>query len=456
MIPRYTRPEMARIWSDENRFRTWLAVEVAATETLAAAGIVPKEAAKAIRERANFNVERIFEIEAEVKHDVIAFTTAVAEIVGPHARWFHYGLTSNDVVDTAQALLIQQASSLIARDLERLADVLERRAWEFKDTPMIGRTHGVHAEPITFGFKVANWYSETRRNIARFQAAAEGLRIGKFSGAVGTFAHLTPELEEKICARLGLKAAAISSQVIQRDRHAHYLATLAVIASTLDKIATEIRHLQRTEVREAEEYFSEKQKGSSAMPHKRNPVTSEQISGLARVVRANAQAGFENVPLWHERDISHSSAERIIIPDSTTLADYLLKKTANLIETMFVYPERMLANLHSTRGLVFSGQLLLDLVESGVSREDAYRLVQDHAMHAWREGLDFHELVLSDPAITGRVPRAKIERAFDLKRQLKNIDKIFARVFPNEASKSTVPTRTAKSKTVKKGSPKRK
>ncbi|MFI5114354.1 MAG: adenylosuccinate lyase, partial [Terriglobales bacterium] len=279
MIPRYTRPEMGRIWSDENRFRTWLAVEVAATETLAAAGIVPKDAARAIRERAGFNVDRIFEIEAEVKHDVIAFTTAVAEIVGPHARWFHYGLTSNDVVDTAQALLIQQASSLIAGGLERLADVLERRAWEFKDTPMIGRTHGIHAEPITFGFKIANWYSETQRNIARFKAAAEDLRVGKFSGAVGTFAHLTPEFEEEICARLGLQAAAVSSQVIQRDRHAHYLATLAVIASTLDKIATEIRHLQRTEVREAEEFFSEKQKGSSAMPHKRNPITCEQISG---------------------------------------------------------------------------------------------------------------------------------------------------------------------------------
>jgi adenylosuccinate lyase len=430
VIPRYTRPEMARIWSDENRFRTWLAVEVAATETLAAAGIVPKEAAKAIRARADFNVDRIFQIEAEVKHDVIAFTTAVAEIVGPHARWFHYGLTSNDVVDTAQALLIQQASSLIAGDLERLAEVLERRAWEFKDTPMIGRTHGIHAEPITFGFKIANWYSETERNIARFQAAAEDLRVGKFSGAVGTFAHLTPELEEKMCARLGLKAAPVSSQVIQRDRHAHYLATLATIASTLDKIATEIRHLQRTEVREAEEYFSEKQKGSSAMPHKRNPVTCEQISGLSRVVRSNAQAGFENVALWHERDISHSSAERIIIPDSTTLADYLLNKTANLIETMFVYPKRMLANLESTHGLVFSGQLLLDLVDSGVSREDAYRVVQNHAMRAWKEDLDFHHLILNDPEIGGRVPRAKIEHAFDLKRQLQNIDKIFARVFP--------------------------
>jgi adenylosuccinate lyase len=420
---------MGRIWSDENRFRTWLTVEVAATETLAEAGMVPKEAAKAIRQRADFNLKRIHEIEAEVRHDVIAFTTAVAEIVGPHARWFHYGLTSNDVVDTAQALLIGQASAIIAQDLEQLSQVLERRAWEFKDTPMVGRTHGVHAEPITFGFKLANWYSEVQRDITRFQNATEDMRVGKFSGAVGTLAHLSPELEEKICARLGLKAAAVSSQVIQRDRHAAYLATLAVIVCTLDKIATEIRHLQRTEVREAEEYFSEKQKGSSAMPHKRNPVTSEQISGLARVVRSNAQAGFENVALWHERDISHSSAERVIIPDSTTLVDYLLQKTTRVIETMFVYPERMQANLESTGGLVFSGQLLLDLVEHGVSREDAYRMVQRHAMRAWREDLNFRELVLQDKEITSRVPRRQIEQAFDLKRQLRNIDKIFARVF---------------------------
>jgi len=432
LIPRYTRPEMGRIWSDENRFQTWLAVEVAATETLAEADLVPKEAAKAIRERAGFRLERIQEIETEVRHDVIAFTTAVAEIVGPHARWFHYGLTSNDVVDTAQALLIGQASAIIAEDLERLAEVLKRRAWEFKDTPQIGRTHGIHAEPITFGFKLANWYSETQRNIARFREAAEGLRVGKFSGAVGTFAHLSPELEEKICARLGLKAADISSQVIQRDRHAHYLATLAVIASTLDKIATEIRHLQRTEVREAEEFFSEKQKGSSAMPHKRNPVTCEQISGLARVVRSNAQAAFENVPLWHERDISHSSVERVILPDSTTLVDYLLQKTTNLIDTMFVYPERMLSNLQSTRGLVFSGQLLLDLVEHGVSREDAYRMVQSHAMRAWKEDLDFRRLVLKDKNITRRVTIKQIEHAFDLKRQLRNINKIFARVFRDQ------------------------
>ena len=436
MIPRYTRPDMGRIWSDENRFRTWLTVEVAATETLAEAGMVPKDAARAIRKRANFDLQRIHEIEAEVRHDVIAFTTAVAEIVGPEARWFHYGLTSNDVVDTAQALLIGQASAIIATDLERLSEVLKRRAWEFKDTPMVGRTHGIHAEPITFGFKLANWYSETQRNIERFRRASEDMRVGKLSGAVGTLAHLSPELEEKICARLGLKAAAVSSQVIQRDRHAYYLATLAVIASTLDKIATEIRHLQRTEVREAEEFFSEKQKGSSAMPHKRNPVTFEQISGLARVVRSNAQAGFENVALWHERDISHSSVERVIIPDSTTLLDYMLQKTSNLIDTMFVYPERMKRNLESTGGLVFSGQLLLDLVEHGVSREDAYRMVQSNAMRAWKEDLNFHDLVLKDKEITRRVPRQQIEHAFDLKRQLRNVDKIFARVFKNDRADS--------------------
>src|SRR2546426_4049383 len=420
---------MARIWSDENRFRTWLAVEVAATETLAEAGMVPKDAAKAIRERADFKVERIQEIESAVRHDVIAFTTAVAEIVGPHARWFHYGLTSNDVVDTAQALLVGQASEMIADDLEQLAEVLKNRAWEFKDTPMIGRTHGIHAEPITFGLKLANWYSETQRNIARFRNTAEDMRVGKFSGAVGTFAHLTPELEEKICARLGLKAAAISSQVIQRDRHAAYLATLAVIASTLDKIATEIRHLQRTEVREAEEYFSEKQKGSSAMPHKRNPVTCEQISGLARVVRSNAQAAFENVALWHERDISHSSVERVILPDSTILADYLLAKTSQLVDQLLVYPERMRRNLEMTRGLVFSGQLLLDLAAAGMLREAAYKMVQRHAMEAWENESDFRAAVEADPEITPVLTRGQIAESFSLERQLRNVDKIFARVF---------------------------
>ena len=429
MIARYTRPDMGHIWSDQNKFRTWLEVELAATETLAEAGLVPKSAAVAIREKGDFSVDRINEIEAEVKHDVIAFTTAVAEKVGPESRWLHYGLTSNDVVDTAQALLLKQASAIIREDLKKLRDVLRRRAWEFKDTPMIGRTHGVHAEPITFGLKLANWYSEMLRNIDRFELAAEQMRVGKLSGAVGNGAHLDPEYEEKICQRLGLNVAVVSSQVIQRDRHAFYVATLAVIASTLDMIATEVRHLQRTEVREAEEFFSEKQKGSSAMPHKRNPITCEQISGLARVVRANSQAGLENVALWHERDISHSSVERVILPDSTILVDYLLNKTTNLISTMFVYPQRMLNNLESTGGLVFSGQLLLDLVEAGVSREDAYRMVQANAMKAWKEDLNFHDLILKDKEITSKVKRETLENAFDLKRPLRNVDKIFRRVF---------------------------
>lgn len=429
MIARYTRPEIGHIWSDQNKFRTWLEVELAATETLAEVGLVPQSAAIAIREKGDFDLDRINEIEAEVKHDVIAFTTAVAEKVGPESRWLHYGLTSNDVVDTAQALLIKQSSAIIRDDLKKLRDVLKRRAWEFKDTPMIGRTHGVHAEPITFGLKLANWYSEMLRNIERFDLAAEQMRVGKLSGAVGNGAHLDPEHEEKICQRLGLNVAAVSSQVIQRDRHAFYVATLAVIASTLDMIATEIRHLQRTEVREAEEYFSEKQKGSSAMPHKRNPITCEQISGLARVVRANTQAALENVALWHERDISHSSVERVILPDSTILVDYLLNKTTNLISQLMVYPQRMMRNLESTGGLVFSGQLLLDLVEAGVLREDAYRLVQVNAMKAWKEELNFHDLIMSNPEITSKVKRETLEHAFDLKRPLRNIDKIFQRVF---------------------------
>jgi adenylosuccinate lyase len=429
LIPRYTRPEMGRVWSDENKFRCWLQVETAASLTLAAAGIVPRKAAKTIAERGGFDLKRIREIEAEVKHDVIAFTTAVAEKVGPESRWLHYGLTSNDVVDTAQALQIKDASAIILEGLKKLQSVLARRAREFRHTPAVGRTHGIHAEPVTFGLRFANWYAEIGRNVARFERAAEEMRVGKLSGAVGTFAHLEPEMEEKICRRLGLRAAPISSQVIQRDRHAYYVATLATIASTLDKVATEVRHLQRTEVREAEEFFSEKQKGSSAMPHKRNPVNAEQISGLARVVRGNAQAAFENVALWHERDISHSSVERVILPDSTILVDYLVNKTANLIDTLVVYPERMLKNLESTGGLVFSGQLLLDLAQHGMSREDAYRLVQGHAMRAWKEDLNFQELVMNDPEITSRVPKKEIERAFNLKRQLRNVDKIFKRVF---------------------------
>src|SRR5271163_2540492 len=432
LIARYTRPAMGAIWSDENKYRMWLAIETAASETLAEDGIVPVEAARAIQDfnaRGEIDVQRIQAIEAEVKHDVIAFTTAVAEKVGPESRWLHYGLTSNDVVDTAQALQIKEASAIIRVGILALAAILRQRALEFKHTPTIGRTHGIHAEPTTFGLKLLNWYAEIQRDLVRFDASAEDMRVGKLSGAVGTFGHLKPEHEAGICARLGLRADPIATQVIQRDRHAAYIATLAVLASTLDKIAVEIRHLQRTEVREAEEFFSEKQKGSSAMPHKRNPITSEQISGLARVIRGNTQAALENVPLWHERDISHSSAERVILPDSTTLVDYLLNKTANLIETMFVYPKRMRANLESTHGLIFSGQLLLDLVEHGVSREDAYRLVQSHAMRAWKEDLDFHALVLADKEVTSKVPRAQIERAFDLQRQLKNVDKIFARVF---------------------------
>ncbi len=428
MIARYTRPAMGRIWSDENKYRMWLRVEIAASETLAEDGIVPAEAVRAIRDRGDFDLARIAEIEAEVKHDVIAFTTAVAEKIGPESRWLHYGLTSNDIVDTAQALQIQAASALLREDLVALLVVLKRRALEFKHTPTIGRTHGIHAEPTTFGLKLLNWYAETERNLRRFDIAAEDMRVGKLSGAVGTFGHLKPQHEERICEKLGLKPAPIATQVIQRDRHAAYIATLAVLVSTLDKIATEIRHLQRTEVREAEEFFSEKQKGSSAMPHKRNPITSEQISGLARVVRGNAQAALEDIALWHERDISHSSVERVIFPDSTILADYLLAKTTALIDQLLVSPQRMLRNLESTGGLIFSGQLLLDLAESGMSREEAYRLVQGHAMRAWREDRVFRDEIAADPAITARLSPEQLQRSFDLRRQLGNVDAIFTRV----------------------------
>ncbi len=401
MIPRYTRPEMGRIFSDHNRFEHWLAVELAASEALAEAGQVPQEAAAALRAHAGFEVSRIDEIERETKHDVIAFTTAVAERMASagHAdasRWLHYGLTSNDVVDTAQALVLQQASKLLMEGATALAGSLERRAWEFKDAVQIGRTHGIHAEPVTFGLKLALWYDELKRNARRLEAAAEDLRVGKISGAVGTFGHIGPEAEERICHRLGLEPAAIASQVISRDRHAAWVAALALIAATLEKIALEIRHLQRTEVREAEEPFSAGQKGSSAMPHKRNPVVSEQICGLARVVRANVQAALENIALWHERDISHSSVERVILADSAILTDYLLAKTKWLIDGMRVYPERMLRNLHSTHGLIFSGQLLLDLAAAGMLREDAYRVVQEHAMRAWESEGNFQESVEAD------------------------------------------------------------
>ena len=433
MIERYTRPAMGGIWTDENKYRCWLQVEAAASTVLAEDGVIPLAAAEAIAAKATVSAARVAEIEAEVKHDVIAFTTAVAESLksqglDAESRWLHYGLTSNDIVDTAQALQVKEASALIKEGIAALLAVLRRRALEFKHTPTIGRTHGIHAEPTTFGLKLLNWIAEMERNATRFAAAAEDMRVGKLSGAVGTFGHLKPEQEEKVCERLGLKPAPVATQVIQRDRHAAYISTLAILGSTLDKIAVEVRHLQRTEVREAQEYFSEKQKGSSAMPHKKNPITSEQISGLARVLRGNSQAALEDIPLWHERDISHSSVERIIFPDSTILADYLLAKTTDLIDRLLVYPERMKKNLESTGGLIFSGQLLLDLSEAGMMREDAYRLVQSHAMRAWKEDLNFREEVARDQAITKLLSPEKLAKTFDYTRQLGNVDAIFERV----------------------------
>ncbi len=425
---------MGRIWSEENRFRQWLEVELAASEALAEIGEVPAESAAALRAHADFDVQRIQEVEAEVRHDVIAFTTAVAEKMaaagaGEHSRWLHYGLTSNDVVDTAQALLIQQASEPIAAGLEELRQALHERAHEFKHTVIVGRTHGVHAEPTTFGLKLANFYAEVRRNIDRFLDAREQIRVGKISGAVGTFAHISPDAEERICERLNLKAAPISSQVIQRDRHAHYVSTLALIAATCEKIALEVRHLQRTEVREAQEYFSKSQKGSSAMPHKKNPITSEQICGLARVVRSNAQAAFENIALWHERDISHSSVERVILPDSTILVDHLLAKTADLVRRLIVYPERMQRNLEIGGGLIYSGQLLLELTSRGVLRETAYRWVQRNALRAWEQDGNFRTLVENDPDIRGALEPGDYDKAFSLDHQLRHVDRIFERVF---------------------------
>jgi adenylosuccinate lyase len=433
LIDRYTRPAMGSIWTEENKYRCWLRVESAASTVLAEDGVIPASAAEAIATRASCSAARVQEIEAEVKHDVIAFTTAVAETLkaqglDAESRWLHYGLTSNDIVDTAQALQVAEASELIRAGIAALLAVLRRRAIEFKHTPTIGRTHGIHAEPTTFGLKLLNWYAEMERNAARFNSAAEDMRVGKLSGAVGTFGHLKPEHEERICARLGLKPAPVATQVIQRDRHAAYIGTLAILGSTLDKIAVEVRHLQRTEVREAQEYFSVGQKGSSATPHKKNPITAEQISGLARVLRGNAQAAFENVALWHERDISHSSVERVIFPDSTILADYLLAKTTDLIDRLLVYPERMKRNLESTGGLIFSGQLLLDLSEAGMLREDAYRLVQSHAMRSWKEELVFRDEVAKDASISALLSPEKLDRAFNYTRQLGNVDAIFERV----------------------------
>jgi adenylosuccinate lyase len=429
MISRYTRSAMGKIWSDQNKYQKWLDVELAACRVLAGRGVIPSEALAVICQKSGFDVERINEIEKEVKHDVIAFTTSVAEHVGPESRYVHYGLTSSDVVDTALALQLREASSLLIEGMNNLIAVLKKRAFEFKETVMIGRTHGIHAEPTTLGLKITIWYEEARRNLRRVETAAENVRVGKLSGAVGTFAHLEPAVEEAVCQLLGLQADSISNQVVQRDRHAEFLSALAITAASLEKIALEVRGLQRTEIREIEEFFAPGQKGSSAMPHKRNPVTSEQICGLARVVRANLQAALENVALWNERDISHSSVERVILPDSTILLDYLLDKTTRLVERMFVYPERMLQNLQLMKGLVFSGQLLLDLARRGVTREEAYRWVQRNAMKVWGQAGDFKSLVLEDPDICKVLTRAEIENTFDLKHQLRHVEYIFQRVY---------------------------
>ena len=422
---------MGHVWSDANRYQKWLDVELAAADTLAEAGLVPKEAAATLRSHAKVDAHRINELEAKVKHDVIAFTMAVGESVGDPgaARWLHYGMTSNDVVDTAQALLVRDASHIIERELVIFGEVLDLRAHEFQHTPQIGRTHGIHAEPITFGLKIANWFAENQRNIARFREASRNMEFGKISGAVGNASHLGTEIEEKICRKLGLQVTSVASQVIQRDRHAQYLSVLALIAATLEKIALEIRHLQRTEVREAEEHFSNEQRGSSAMPHKRNPVTSEQVCGLARLVRANMLAAYENVALWHERDISHSSVERVILPDSTILVDYMLAKMTQIVSQLRVFPERMLRNLESTHGLVYSGQLLLDLVEKGMPRDDAYKAVQENAMASWETDSSFRDRVAKDPRITEFLSPKELEHTFDLQRQLRSVGKIFNRVF---------------------------
>ncbi len=420
---------MGEIWSLDNKFQKWLDVEIAVCEVHAEMGTIPADAVAEIKAKAAFTVERINEIEKTTDHDVIAFTTNLAENIGDSARFVHYGLTSSDVVDTANALLLKESCDILLTKTDALLEVLKRRAFEFKDTPQIGRTHGIHAEPTSFGLVWALWYSETQRNRERLLKAKEMIAVGKISGAVGAFAHLAPEVEEQVCAKLGLKAADVSTQIIQRDRYAEYLCTLAIIASTLEKIALQVRHWQRTEVREAQEKFKTGQKGSSAMPHKRNPILSERICGMARTVRANSIVGLENVALWHERDISHSSAERIVLPDSSATLDYILAKTTSLLDTLIVYPENMLKNLDLTKGLVFSGQLMLVLTQKGVSREDAYAWTQRNAMKVWDEGGNYPELVKKDADISSHLSAEEIARVFDLKHYLRNVGKVFERVF---------------------------
>ena len=429
MIDRYTLPEMGAIWSEQNRFQKWLDVEIAVCEVHAERGTIPIEAVEQIKSRATFSVERINEIERITNHDVIAFTTNLAESIGEPSRWVHYGLTSSDVVDTANALLLRDSADLLLKKVEALMGALEHRAVEFKHTPQVGRTHGIHAEPTSFGLTFALWFDEMRRNRERLLRAREAVTVGKISGAVGAFAHLDPAVEESVCLRLGLKAAPVSTQIIQRDIYAEYLNTLAVIASSLDKFALNVRHWQRTEVREAQERFAKGQKGSSAMPHKRNPIISERICGMARVVRANSIVGLENIALWHERDISHSSAERVVLPDSSIALDYMLQKATGLIEGLVVYPDRMLENLNATRGLIFSGQLLLALTNKGVSRETAYDWVQRNAMRVWDEDKDFLALVKDDQDIKAQLTVNEIERIFSLDHYLRNVDTIFERVF---------------------------
>ena len=429
MIERYTNPEMGRLWRDQHKYETWLQVEIAAADAMARAGIIPAEAARDIRERGDFDMARIEEIEQTTQHDVIAFTTAVADHVGPSARWLHFGMTSSDVIDTAQALQMREACDVILRLLDALRQAVRARAEEHRRTPMIGRTHGVHAEPMTFGLKLALWYAELTRDIERVERARQVISVGQLSGAVGTFAHLPPSVEADVCRALGLEPAPVSSQVIQRDRHAELLSALAVTASSLEKFALEIRGLQKTEIGEVEEPFAKGQKGSSAMPHKRNPIGCEQIVGLARLVRANAGAAFENNALWHERDISHSSVERVILPDSFIALDHMLRRFTRIVAGMVVYPERMRANLELSRGVVFSGTVLLELARRGVSREQAYEWVQRNAMRAFHEQRQFKDLLLADADVTKVLPPQDIERAFSLDEQLKHVDDIFGRVF---------------------------
>src|SRR5690349_3797149 len=429
MIARYTNPEMGRIWSDQRKYETWLQVEIAAVDAMARAGIVPADAARDIRERGRFDIARIEEIEQVTQHDVIAFTTAVAEHVGPSARWLHFGLTSSDVIDTAQALQMREARDVILKGLDGLMQAVHTRAEEHRRTPMIGRTHGVHAEPMTFGLKLALWYAELQRDIERIRGARAAVSVGKLSGAVGTFAHLPPEIEEEVCCRLGLEPAPVASQVIQRDRHAELLTALAIAAASLETFALEIRGLQKTEIGEVEEPFGKGQKGSSAMPHKRNPIGCEQICGLARLVRANAHAALENVALWHERDISHSSVERVILPDSFIALDHMLRRFTRIVRGMVVHADRMRENLDRSRGVVFSGSVLLELASKGVTREQAYEWVQRNAMRSAAEARDFKQLLLDDPDVTRVLTRAEIDRAFDLDQQLRHVDDIFARVF---------------------------